>query len=111
LSAGAWAADDPGAVVIQDDGCKMLLAKKPPAAAFILNADIMYVETPGANNNAMRKCKANLDNDTGRPVKWDYSNTRIQCAVKTLEGDRQTKDWDEVISTSGQATLTCRYKK
>jgi hypothetical protein len=65
------------------------------------------VITNSANSNGMMRCQAQVTlSPDGRAVRFNYENTGQLCV--TLAGI--TDRWNNVVSASGQVTLTCHYK-
>jgi hypothetical protein len=63
------------------------------------------VVTNNANGNLILKCSVKgVANDTGKAAHFDFASTGILCG--TLLG--ATENWNETVSNSGNATLTCR---
>lgn len=85
-----------GATVINDLACGM----RDASGNTVVTDSSHAVITP--NGNTTLTCQINLTG-TGAQVEFDYSNTGTPCG--TFAGD--TTDWQEIISASGQATLTC----
>lgn len=89
------------AIIITDFGCGLLDGN----GGFAFTTDTKTVITNDANGNTILKCKATgLAHPGGAAVHWDFSNTSIPCG--TFLGG--TTDWKEVVTSSGNATLTCK---
>ena len=53
-------------------------------------------------------CKATgVANDTGKAVLWYYYNAGLPCV--DARGTVFTLDWQETVSSSGVATLSCHF--
>lgn len=95
------------AIVISFDGCSMA----DYDGDFFTTQDVKVVFSRNAvDGNITLKCSAKgLENPTGNPVKYNYENT--EGALCTFfEGAITTDQWMEVISTAGNATLTCQFE-
>lgn len=78
--------------------------------------EISRVETPNADDwydvVALLKCRANLDNDQGYAITYSGTNP-IPCLIE-LDSEwklSSTASWSQTISASGNATLTCQFKR
>jgi len=92
------------AVVVSDESCTLLDGDSD----FIAATDTQFVFANNSKDgNYTFKCSAKeVDNSTGGPVKWDNENTGLLCFIPVL--GQLTDDWFENVSTTGNATLTCR---
>jgi hypothetical protein len=98
LFVAAPAFADSGALVIKDFGCAMLDGN----GGFALADSSHAVLT--SNGNGEFRCRAEVTAAaTGKAAHLDFASTGLSCS--TLAG--ATTDWSEVVSASGQATLTC----
>jgi hypothetical protein len=53
------------------------------------------------------KCDAkDIPNDAKKTVQYDKASTGYRCST----GQHMTDDWKLVVSASGNATLTCKFK-
>ena len=92
------------AVVINDFGCFLLdgdghMAWTSSSHAVIAN---------GENGNRVLKCSAKgLDNSTGKAAHFDLENTGYLCNAYGAI----TADWRNMVSKSGNSTLTCLVNK
>ena len=92
------------AVVINDFGCILLdgdgqMAWTSSSHAVITNSE---------NGNRVLKCSAKgLDNSTGKATHFDSKDTGYLCMAYGVI----TADWRNVVSKSGNSTLTCLVKK
>lgn len=102
VSARAQSANSNGAVIINDQFCNLVASD---CRHLVLTSDshevLTRVDTSG---NTMFKCKVKL----GLPppngaVICDFENTGLPC----ITSSGGTNEWQETISASGQATLTC----
>ena len=89
-----------GAVVIKDFGCGLL-----DGDGHGVTSDASHSVITSSGNSTM-KCSATVANSAHKTVKYNADNTGMGCL--TLAG--ATWDWSEVVSASGQATLTCKVK-
>lgn len=79
--------------------------------------EIFKIETPNADNQldvvALLKCEATLTNDTGQAINyWGFGSGN--CLIKLVESGYPvsfTESWSQTISASGNATLTCQFKR
>ena len=64
---------------------------------------VEHVEINRSENgrNILADCKVDLP--SGKQQTWDVNNTGFQCFID----GRGTTDWKEVISASGQTSLSC----
>ena len=94
-----------GAIVINDKGCGMLDGD----GGFVFADRDHAVITPSPNGNGMLSCKVKgVPNSTGKAVIWNFENrgSLVQCGTPA----GPTDNWQETISASGNATLTCLVK-
>lgn len=68
--------------------------------------------TGNANGNATFQCKADVTPaDSGGAVKFDFESTGFSCGVPNpadpSQPSRMTQHWEETVSASGNATITC----
>jgi hypothetical protein len=90
-----------GAVIINDDSCVFVLEDGVTTA--ITNSD-HRVETP--SGNGLTVCKAQTTNSTGKAIVLGPDNTPYDVCFTTAG---LTTNWKQVISASGQVTLSCRF--
>ncbi|KKS21275.1 MAG: hypothetical protein UU77_C0005G0003 [candidate division WWE3 bacterium GW2011_GWC1_41_7] len=102
VGAGRATANE-GAVVIKDDGCLLF-----DGDGDLVQADSnVRVETKSNKDNALTSCKASdVDPSTQGAVIFNYENTGLPCF--TTAG--LTNDWQNVVTPSGQSSLSCHYK-
>ena len=101
LVAIAPAAHAERAVVVQDGGCMMF---NTAGALVVVSLESNSVGTNSDNCNAMIQCKAKIPNTTKKTIKFSGATSpTIPCS--TING--LTQDWQQVISASGSASLTC----
>lgn len=87
-----------GAVVASDFGCALLDSD----GVITGTQDSHSVLTPSGNGQF--RCHREVAAPaTGKAVKFNNANTGLSCVTSA----GVTTDWSEVISASGQATLTC----
>jgi hypothetical protein len=98
----AEAAAEP-AVVISDFGCNLFNGM----GVLVFTNESHGVITSSNNDNSMMRCQAQVTpSPEGRAVRFNYDNTGMLCMTQSGATDR----WNNVVSASGQATLTCHYK-
>src|SRR5262249_25674314 len=91
------------AIVIDNGGCTML----DTAGVNDVVAGADHTAATVKKGNITLKCYALVDNETGKVIKWNTTNTEgLLCG--TLYG--LTDRWFEVIDALGNATLTCQIK-
>ena len=92
------------ALVIDDFGCYLLdgdgqMAWTSSSHAVITNSE---------NGNRVLKCSAKgLENSSGKAAHFDLKNTGYLCMAYGVI----TADWRNVVSKSGNSTLTCLVNK
>jgi hypothetical protein len=92
----AWG--DP-AVVIKDFGCGVIDGD----GGFAFATGSITVIT--SNGTSILKCSAKrVANSTGSAVQWNFEDTGFLCGTPA----GITADWEEIVSASGNATLTCK---
>ena len=98
---GSDVAQGAAAVVINDQGCGLL-----DGDGNFVSADSDHtVLTQSNNGNAVLKCSVKgVANSTGKAVHYDFESTGIPCGIL---GGGVTENWEETVSASGNATLTC----
>lgn len=68
---------------------------------------IQVIEAENADGNILYHCKVkDVPNDSGEKIQFDNESTDLKCILKDF--DIVTENWSEVITTSGEGTLTCR---
>ena len=96
---------DTSAVVITDESCGMLNG----GGGFILTTDTKRIATGSPNGNTMFQCRTQLPSHDGGAYNFSFETQNIACGIMTQTGFVATNDWHQVISSDGQATLTCKY--
>lgn len=100
LGSGIALAD--GALVIQGTQCRVL---DGDGRLVLVDGRSQSVITPDPSGVVKLVC--HVDDVTppasGHAEEWNFENTRIMCS----NGFGRTRDWREVITPSGHATLTC----
>lgn len=79
----------------------------------LLNANGQLVESSAGrivinnspNGGSSTSCTAKLPNPTGGTIFWNFANTGILCG---LDPCGTTDQWQETISSSGNAKLSCK---
>lgn len=87
------------AIIITEFGCGLLDGN----GDFAFTTDTKSVTTTGGDGTIMLKCQADVANDTGKAVNYDFEGTSLSCGT-SLGG---TDQWHQTVSASGKATLTC----
>lgn len=104
------------ALVIQAS-TQLCVVVLPNGTASAPSSKGIYVATHSNNvslqqdsyGNEMAKCHVTVDPPSdGQAVHLDYDVIPVQCAILNTSDSQLTTNWDETISASGQATLTCR---
>jgi hypothetical protein len=92
---------DNGAVVIQGAGGTLLAADK---SFFTTSDGCTYVANH--SGNTLSSCHAQQPTSVPNPSKaviFNYGNTGVICLADGVP----TKDWQEVVSSTGYASITC----
>ena len=92
------------AVVISDFRCGLIDGDGHEA---IVDASHSVVTSSG---NSIFKCSGRVPNSSHRTVKWNADNDPFPGSGDCLTLAGATSDWQEVVSASGQATVTCKLK-
>ena len=59
----------------------------------------------GKGSNIIMKCHVKgVSNSTGKAVKWNFDNTDRLCVTQY----GATDDWRSVVSSEGDAMMTCK---
>jgi hypothetical protein len=91
-----------GADVLRTNGCIVFDANGVPV--FDPEAQVQIVNTNNKNGNISATCKGQLPAPgvlPDRALRFNFENTGFFCIVPGNE------DWQEVVTPSGQAHLTC----
>lgn len=110
LFAGARAsarASLPAATTGPGDLCVLFEIDAPPGS--ILADEVTTATTPGGI--AMQTCKGTVPNDTGHTVVLNGRGGDLCYSVFSLGTELSTDVWQERITASGEATLTCMFTK
>jgi hypothetical protein len=107
----SYAGEEHAAVVIKDGSCTL----RDGNGNFVTATQYHKVMTQGPNNTSTLKCSVkDVPNDTGKAVRWDFSTTGGgYCGIDLTAiglGFIFTDNWEQTVSASGNATLTCKYK-
>ena len=99
-----------GLLAVGDSVCVMLDADGS-FTPVVLTSDIHVVVaakgSPQVDTHHLR-CRATIANDTGRAVVLTLSDIDAACGIGVERpGFQETANWRQVISASGQATLSC----
>lgn len=85
-------------------GCDIVLRDGKTVATFT-GSNVEHIEiTRAESGNVNANCKVDLGK--GSEVKFDFTSTGFPCFINGVA----TNDWQEVISASGQTTLSCHIK-
>ncbi len=109
LIAGAISVAQAGpAAVSRAEGCGLLDGNG--VGQLGTNSKITFTQNP--NGNATFQCRADVTPATsGGAAHFDLDSTGYECAVPdpldAAKEDQMTKHWEETVSASGEATLTC----
>ena len=94
------------AVVIAGESCGMLAG----GGGFVVTNDTKRTASPSPNGNTVFQCRTDLPGHDGGAYHFDFNTTGgALCGVLTQDGFVTTENWKEVISSSGNAVLTCHY--
>lgn len=94
------------AVVVKEGFCGL----KDGNGSFALTDDVHTTSTMSQNGNAKLSCKATVDpSASGKAVKYGQDNGDGFCGILTASGFVTATDWQETVSASGEAMLTCHY--
>ncbi len=107
LIAGGISVAQAAAVLTRPDDCGLLDGN----GGVVFPVDAKVTATPSPNDNAMVQCRADVTPaDSGRAVQFDFNSTGFLCGVPDSKGAVQmTQRWEETVSASGNATITCHY--
>jgi hypothetical protein len=106
---------DPPAVVITDSVCMFLDGN----GSLVLASDSQAVLTESGNGKITCTGQVTPSSTAQDAVHWNFDNTRLVCFIpESSEGFGglafhhhfhipPTQDWEEVVTPSGQATLSC----
>jgi hypothetical protein len=81
----------------------------------VSSSNVLTVSTPAENDNAMLKCKGKVTPPPNKMAMFYSPATpgfeEIPCVI-SQDGlpIGATSDWQQTLSASGMATLTCHYK-
>jgi hypothetical protein len=106
IAGGISVAQAAPATVTRTDGCGLLDGNGVPQFA----TDAKMTTTQSANDNATFQCRADVTPaDSGGAAHFDFDSTGFKCAIPNPESftDHMTEHWEETVSASGEATLTC----
>lgn len=76
---------------------------------FAFTTDTKIIVTQSDNNNSKLTCKATVTpSSAGNAARFDSGSTGgLPCGFFTPSGLQLTDQWNETVSASGEATLTC----
>ena len=97
------------ALVIKDATCAMLDGDGKPQYITENTPDFHAVITKD-NGNIMATCKGKVTPSSTQKgaIRWNFENTGYPCALGGYE-PKYSKNWSEVVTPSGNATLKCTY--
>ena len=95
-------ADSPNsAIVIRDTGCGMLDGN----GAFVFTPEDQAVITHSGNSKITCTAQVTPSSTAQGAVHWNFDNTGFLCGTTAAV----TQHWQEVVTPSGQATLSCQF--
>ncbi len=108
LIAGGISVAQAGAVHTDPNDCGLLDGN----GGVVFPVDARVTATPSPNDNATVQCRADVTPaKSGDAVQWDYNSTGFLCGVPDSTGAVQmTQHWEETVSASGNATITCHVR-
>lgn len=109
IAGGISVAQAAPAVATRSDRCGLLDGNGVPYLVTDANS-LKMTHTQSANGNATYQCSADVTPaDSGSAAHFDFDSTGFQCAIPDPGSftDRMTEHWEETVSASGEATLTC----
>lgn len=75
---------------------------------FAFTNDTKVTATQSSNGNSKLTCKATVTpSAAGRAAHFDFASTGALCGINNPFGPQVTDQWNETVSASGEATLTC----
>src|SRR5688572_30474249 len=92
-----------GAVVIHESGCTLFDGD----GGIVSGSSYHAVITPSGNRSIRCSVKG-IDNPTGRAIHYDSDNNPIGPGLTCNARGVPTLDWEETISASGNATISCK---
>ena len=100
------------AVVIKDTSCTVLNVDQGDTSE-VWNTT--KVTTPSQNCNRNVSCHGNLSDQPlfvapNKAVVFNYENTGLECSVYFNGELASTTSWHQVITPSGNFSLTCHFK-
>jgi len=108
VSTRSSAKADAPAVVITDSSCTFLDGN----GSFVFASDSQAVITDSGNSKITCTGQVTPSSTAQGAVHWNFDNTRLLCSI--LSGLARhhhqrllTQDWEEVVTPSGQAMLSC----
>lgn len=107
IAGGISVAQAAPATATRLDGCGLFDGNQ----SVVWPAEAKITATQSPNDNAMVQCSADVTPaNSGRAVQFDYNSTGASCGVLDSKGAVQmTQHWEETVSASGNATMTCHY--
>ena len=104
------------AVVIRPDPDETSCGMMGVDELFFISHDVQIVETQSSKTNVLFRCKSKgVANSTGSAVVYTSESnpffSGIMCSVWATSGELLlTTSWQQRVSASGNATLTCHFK-
>ena len=93
-------ADSP-AIVIKDSGCGLLDGN----GGFVFTPEEQAVITSSGNSKITCSTQVTPSSTAQGAVHWNFANTGLLCGTFAA----LTQHWEEVVTPSGQATLSCQF--
>jgi hypothetical protein len=105
IAGGISVAQAAPAAVTRVDGCGLFDGN----GGIVDPTGAKITATQSANGNAMLQCKADVTPAaSGGAAHFDYDSTQLSCGVPDSKGVvHMTQHWEEIVSASGEATMTC----
>lgn len=112
IAGGISVAQAGSANVARSQGCGLFDGNG--LVVFPDQSNMQTTTTP--SGNATFHCKADVTPaNSGSAVEWDFNSTGAECGIPQPTVDpvtgwpqyTMTKDWQETVSASGNATITC----
>ncbi len=91
--------------VVQKGGCGLLSVDSQgnlDIPFIIVEGQAVQAANPGGNTLIL--CRGQMPHRVSKQVTLDYSSTGRYCIPP---GSEPTRNWQQVVTPSGQATLTC----
>ncbi len=108
MAGGIPVAQAAPAVLSRPDNCGLLDGN----GGVVWPVDAKVTATQSPNDNATVQCRADVTPaKSGDAVQFDFNSTGFLCGVPDSIGAVQmTQHWEETVSASGNATITCHLR-